>query len=228
MALFLFDIDGTLLPPAGIGKRAFEKAVEDLYPGSPSGMRFACDGLLDPQIARRILEEMGREADAGSVDRILRRYLERLPAERPPSPESYRCPGVPEVLEAAESRGHGTCLLTGNIREGARMKLDFAGLRGRFQVGAYGDDAPTRGGLVAVAVERSRHHWSRSFTHWETWIVGDSPRDLAAAREGGVHCALVATGITPFEELVACAPDLLLRDLTDPEPLWRVSEGVRP
>jgi phosphoglycolate phosphatase-like HAD superfamily hydrolase len=46
-------------------------------------------------------------------------------------------------------------------------------------------------------------------------VVGDTPRDLACARAGGVRCLLVATGGASREELAACAPDALLDDLTD-------------
>lgn len=225
MALLLFDIDGTLLAPRDIGRRAFEKALAELYPGHPPSPRFPYDGLLDPEIARRTLAGMGLGAGDDVVATILEAYLIHLAEERPATPEGYLCPGVPGVLHEASRRGHGLAVLTGNISEGARMKLDFFGLGGYFQAGAFGEDAPDRSGLVPVAIERLRRAGRGEYALGETWIVGDSPRDLGAAREAGVRCALVATGTTPRSALARLTPDLLLDDLSDCAPLWVAVEA---
>lgn len=225
MALLLFDIDGTLLAPRGIGRRAFERALRDLYPGRDLGQRFPYDGLLDPQIARRTLDAMGLEGDEDQVGSVLDRYLTHLGEERPPTSEGYLCPGVPAVLEEASRRGHDVALLTGNVREGARTKLGFFGLGGYFPEGAFGEDAPERAGLVPVAMARMEAVAGRPFLRGSTWIVGDSPRDLEAARTAGVRCALVPTGGTPRSVLSDLGPDLLLDDLAHAAPLWRAVEA---
>jgi len=231
MALLLFDIDGTLLRPAGLGRRAFEAAVRDLY-GEPSATAFLYDGLLDTQIARRTLGLLGVSATDERVDALLSSYLAHLAASPAPDAEGLRCPGVSRVLEEAAERGHHAALLTGNLREGAQIKLAFAGLTRHFQengpesplLGAFARDAAERWELVAVALDRCRRAFSRPFRRGEIWVVGDSARDVEAARRAGVRCAAVATGLAPFEALRALSPDLLLADLQDPEPLWRAVE----
>ena len=226
MALLLFDIDGTLLMPRDIGRRAFQRALDALHPGLPPAPHFPYDGLLDPQIARRTLEAMGVPTEGGEVAAVLEAYLEHLADERPPSSQGYLCPGVPEVLQDAILRGHTLGVLTGNVRHGARMKLDFFGLGGYFPSGAFGEDAPERWGLVPVALERVRKPAGDRFGERETWIVGDSPRDLAAARGAGVRCVLVATGGTSKDTLAALEPDLLLDDLSDGLSLWSAVEAA--
>ena len=47
-------------------------------------------------------------------------------------------------------------------------------------------------------------------------IVGDTPRDLEAARTNGMKCLLVATGrYHPLEELRELRPEALLADFSD-------------
>lgn len=224
MALLLFDIDGTLLAPRDIGRRAFQRALAARYPGHPPAARFPYDGLLDPEIVRRTLAGMGLQAGDAAVAAILDAYLLHLAEERPPTSEGYLCPGVPGVLREASRRGHGLGILTGNIAAGARMKLGFFGLGEFFPAGAYGEDAPDRAGLVPVALDRVERAGRGRYSLRETWIVGDSPRDCGAAREASVRCALVATGTTPRHILAELAPDLLLGDLSDASPLWEAVE----
>jgi phosphoglycolate phosphatase-like HAD superfamily hydrolase len=46
-------------------------------------------------------------------------------------------------------------------------------------------------------------------------IVGDTPKDLYAARQNHMKCVLVGTGRYPWEELQYWKPDACLPDLTD-------------
>jgi phosphoglycolate phosphatase-like HAD superfamily hydrolase len=58
-------------------------------------------------------------------------------------------------------------------------------------------------------------HPGASFSASETWVVGDTPRDLACARAGGARCALVATGNFGVDDLADLGADALLVDLSD-------------
>lgn len=230
MALLLFDIDGTLLKPVGLGRAAFEAALKEAT-GGDGAVAFTFEGLLDPQIAARALEQRGRPATPDAVARLLDAYVTRLAASDPP-PGDLACPGVRAVLAQAAGRGHCAALLTGNLRKGAAIKLDFAALSSFFGLdgpgspllGAFGDEAPERWRLVPLAVERSVRAFGRTFSAQETWVVGDSARDVEAARKAGVRCAAVATGLTPREELARLRPDVLLQDLSEPAPFWAALE----
>jgi phosphoglycolate phosphatase len=232
MALLLFDIDGTLIRPMGIGRRAFERALLERYGRVPEE-RFPYDGMLDPQIAARTLGLLGLDPTSEEVDALLARYVELLAQERPGDGRAGLCAGLPELLEEATARGHHIGLLTGNVREGARLKLSFFGLDHFFEeghrlLGAFGGDAGTRAELVPVASERCASAFGRPFPLEETWLVGDSPRDVEAARGSGARCVAVATGWCALEDLAALRPDLTLPDLGVAVPLWRAVEGAPP
>jgi phosphoglycolate phosphatase-like HAD superfamily hydrolase len=225
MALLLFDIDGTLLRPLGLGHRAFHDAVHSLYGRAPEKAPFPYAGLLDTEIAARTLAGMGLPHDEAATKALLEAYVACLEKSVPPPHEECLCPGVPEILDEASSRGHHVALLTGNLHAGARIKLRFCGLLGQFRMdaggetllGAFADDAAERSQLVPVAVDRCRRRFRRDFPPSETWIVGDSPRDVQAARASGIRCAAVATGFTELENLRSLDPDLAIADLRQSE-----------
>ncbi len=231
MALLLFDIDGTLLRPLGIGRRAFERALRRLH-GSVPSERFGYDGLLDPEIARQTLAQLGIPPEREAVDSLLKAYIEELAREPAPPRQEALCPGIPEVLEEARQRGHHLGLLTGNVRDGARIKIGLLGLLDFFRtapelplLGAFGEDAPERASLVPVALARCAAAFGSDFERAHTWIVGDSRRDVAAAKAAGIRCAAVATGFTSLGELSMLGPELALPDLSDPAPLLDGVEG---
>lgn len=224
MALLLFDVDGTMIRPLGLGRRAFERALRERY-GEPPAASFSYDGMLDPQIAAQMLAQMGLDTRPAEVAALLDLYLRHLEGERPPQPGEYLCAGFPDLLDEARERGHLLALLTGNIREGARLKLAFFGLDRHFRasgnlLGAFGDDAEVRADLVPIAVARCAEAFGRGFVPSETWLIGDSPRDVEAAVTSGVRCAAVATGTSPLSALEALHPDAAFCDFRDAAPLW--------
>ncbi len=229
MALLLFDIDGTLLRPLGMGRRAFEDAVLSLHGRLPKGTGFSYAGLLDTQIASGTLAALGLPHDRPSVKRLLDAYVACLKENPRPRREACLCPGVPGILDEALARGHRIALLTGNLHEGARVKLGACGILNYFApnggtgplLGAFADDADERHGLVPVAMARCRSRFGEAFAPSETWIVGDSPRDVQAARLSGIRCAAVATGFTDLEGLRALGPDLAVADLSGNEVFFR-------
>ncbi|MGC8762833.1 MAG: HAD family hydrolase [Acidobacteriota bacterium] len=230
MALLLFDIDGTLVRPLGMGRRAFLQALASLPEARGPAPDFPYDGLLDGEIARATLTALGIPPTPERLSLLLHRYVDRLEQEPFPPPGAYRCEGLPGFLDAARSRGHTLALLTGNVRRGAEVKLRAAALDGYFRnggelLGAFGEDGARREELVAVAMERCALVAGRPFSPEETWVVGDSPRDVEAARGGGVRCAAVATGRTPPSLLRRAGPDLFLESLREDGDLLKALQG---
>ena len=97
MGLLLFDIDGTMIRPLGLGRRAFESALRITYGRLPEGEPFPYDGLLDPQIARRTLEAMGIMPTEEEIRLTLAAYVDRLRKTSPQDPGALLCPGFPAL-----------------------------------------------------------------------------------------------------------------------------------
>jgi phosphoglycolate phosphatase-like HAD superfamily hydrolase len=106
-------------------------------------------------------------------------------------------------------------LVTGNIEEGARMKLDHVQLNEYFPIGAYGSDSADRLDLPAIAVERASKYFEQQFLQDDVLIVGDSVNDILCAKHYGARCLAVNTGKTPWDELADLKPEFLFKDLSD-------------
>ncbi len=218
--LILFDIDGTLLWSDGAGRVAIRAAlVAELGTAGPiDGFRF--DGKTDPQIIQELLR-LERHPAASShdhVETVCRRYAALLEAElRRGTRRMEIFPGVLALLDALEAREDALVgLLTGNIIEGARLKLRAAGIDpDRFRVGAYGSDAAERSRLPAIAAERAAPLMGRTPTGREIVIVGDTPADMTCGREVGARAIGVATGAFSVTELEAAGAATAFESFAD-------------
>lgn len=204
--LVLFDIDGTLLTTDGAPRRAFHRAMLEVYRTAGPIATHAFDGKTDPQIARELLTHAGLPSAA--VDRGLSSlwatYLRELSMEfAQPGTRTTVLPGIAALLLALEARTTDVVLglLTGNIEQGATLKLASAGIRTSFRVGAFGSDCERRDGLPPIAVERARAAVGVDFARSDIVIIGDTPSDVTCGRALDVRAIGVATGRYHEDEL---------------------------
>jgi phosphoglycolate phosphatase-like HAD superfamily hydrolase len=84
-----------------------------------------------------------------------------------------------------------------------------------FEVGGYGSDDEVRANLVAIAQARAAAKYGETFDKANTVLVGDTPRNVRAGRDGGARVVAVATGADCVESLCAAGADVVLPDLSD-------------
>lgn len=226
MKLLLFDVDGTLVRTGGAGVRGMERAMERAL-GVAEGLRgLTMGGGVDPAILREGLRTNapGRFPPGPAEDAALRAVLEIYPdelADEIARAEAYRVPsGVLEILPAlAALAARGAVLLalgTGNVERGARIKLARAALNDFFPFGGFADDAEERAGVLRAGVRRAEERAGRPIPPGDVTVVGDTARDVAAARAIGARAVAVATGFVSIEALRAAEPDVALPDLAAP------------
>ena len=128
-------------------------------------------------------------------------------------------PGAAQAVETLASRPDVVVqsVLTGTIRPNAVAKLAAFGLAGYFdfEVGGYGSESYPKGAQVMMARGRAAEKYGKAFTERNTVYVGDSVRDVAAAKRGGASSVAVATGRSTESDLRAAGADLVLPDLAD-------------
>jgi phosphoglycolate phosphatase-like HAD superfamily hydrolase len=223
-SVYLFDIDGTLVSAGGAGRRAFERAVADrlgAVDGVLAGLRL--DGMTDRLIVREALRILGRPFEDAFCDALLDRYVEHLAAEIH-GPGYAVLPGVVEALEALHARGALVALCTGNVVAGARLKLARGGLDRYFDWGAsavcgFAADGEDREHVVRAALRRAGERLGRGLAPAEALVVGDTPRDVAAAHAAGIPVLAVATGRYGEEELRAAGAEHVAPSLAHGEAL---------
>jgi len=219
-ALFLFDIDGTLVRRAGPHHRqALVRAVHRITGLETTTEGIPVHGMLDPDILTQMLLAVNfNPAQIPSVlPSIIEAAQDLYAAGTPFDIRDKRCPGVEELLENLQARGAVLALVTGNLTRIGWKKLERAGLNHYFRYGAFGEMAKTRGGLAKLAIERARNEGLIT-TGSPISLIGDAPQDVIAAKENGIRSIAVRTGITPPHELEATAPDIILDDLTCLDP----------
>lgn len=215
MLLALFDIDGTLLDCGPAVRGLFGGAMLDAFGTAGPIDSYDFSGKTDDQIVFALTAAAGLPPAEvrRRLPRMKRLYLERLDAALDPAGMRI-LPAVEQLLDDLAARADVTLgLLTGNWREGARIKLDRAGLSGYFEFGAFGDGQPDRLGLPPVALERAAAATGRAWRREECLIIGDSPADVACARAHDIPALAVATGRTPAEVLAGSGPRWLVDDL---------------
>ena len=213
MKYVLFDVDHTLVDVKGAGARALSWALKEIFGNGEVVGELDLAGKTDLQIVKEALSKMGVESSHGIVEKICEEYTRRLKLEMETHGGEV-LPGVRELLKLLhETSGIYLGLLTGNLEEGARLKLEPFGLNGFFRVGAFGGDHEDRDQLLPIAIERLEGLEGIRPGYDECIVVGDTPRDVRCAKVHGALAIGVATGRFSMDTLAKAGTDLVLPDL---------------
>ena len=225
MHVCLFDIDGTLLRSGGAGKAAMEAALASEFGTPSSAADVPFSGRTDRAIAQDLFALYGLDNSPANWRRFVRGYLKHLPSCLARY-QGLVLPGVAELLRDLANRPKvAVGLLTGNIRDGARLKLGHYGLFDYFRFGGFGDHHLDRDAVAQEALAAVCAHCNGAVDCGRVWVIGDTPLDIRCARAIGARAVAVATGWHDLETLTAERPDLVLTDLSDPAPLFALWES---
>lgn len=208
--LLIFDIDGTLITTSA-GRRAFDVALAEVYgiERGTEGLQMA--GWTDPAIFARACEKHGLDPEAFPAWKLS--FLSHLASEL--RRDAGRIlPGVFELLSTCLMEpGFLLTLGTGNVEEGARLKLAPHDLNRFFPDGGFGGDGTTRDEVIATAIRRASRRLGGEFSAMV--VVGDTPLDIACGKANGCHTIGLATGHFGADILRRSGADVVLQDLSD-------------
>lgn len=223
-ALFLFDIDGTILRGSTtVHRDAFAHAYQSVY-----GIDATLDGveaagrtdawLLEQPLHRAGLSEHEIRARMPDAFAAMEAYVDHHLGDL----RDKVLPGVRNVLADLDARGELLGLLTGNLRGIAMAKMRKAGLARYFDTGAFGEESAIRSDLVPVALSKASVKAGRSISSARTVVIGDTPLDVEAGKEHGAKTAGVATGPYDCRQLQDADADLVLASLESPATVERL------
>lgn len=216
--MVLFDIDGTLLVTRGAGRRALHRAFGEVF---GAGLVFAnvpFKGRTDPQIIREMAQfALKREIDELEYSLLCDRYLAAYADEIAKADGYEVMRGVEQLLSTLQGEiAVPLGLETGNIERGAKIKLERGRLNRFFRFGGFGSDSEHREEIIATAIRRGVVECGISgLDPSEVCVVGDAQQDILAGKKVGARTVAVRNGLVPAEELLCCAPDVLLEDFTE-------------
>ena len=216
----LFDIDGTLITTGGAGAVAWRRAFDDLY-GIPADIgQYSDAGQTDPEVGRvTFTNVIGRDPTPQEMARLITRRLHHLPEAIAEAPGYKVLPGVPEALERLSESGVLLGLTTGNVEAAAHIKLARGGLNKYFCFGGYGSDSTDRTELTKRGIERAGMVYGMSLDPKQCLVVGDTPKDVYAAKGAGAVSVGVASGHFTKEQLAEAGADHVLASLKEELPL---------
>ncbi|MFW6050149.1 MAG: HAD family hydrolase [Myxococcota bacterium] len=224
--IVLFDVDGTLVHTGGAGRRALARAFGDVCGREDALAGVRLGGMTDRLILRAGLRAIEHPFDEAVVRAVLDAYLIHLPEEVARS-EGYRVlPGCEDAVGVLARRpGFALGLGTGNIRRGAHIKLSRGGLDRLFGFGGFGCDHEDRAELLLAGVRRGAEHLGVERAACRVVVVGDTPRDVAAAKAIGAESVCVATGGYGAEDLRAAGATAVFPNLTTPGALHAITKA---
>ena len=230
--LVLFDLDGTLVNAAGAGRNSLGKAMEDLYGVNPQFDHALISGRTDLDNFTLVygLIKKGKKPSAAEMKKITAKYLEFLPeqVQKMVRTKKYgKVKGVEKFLTLlAAQKDIILGLGSGNLEKGAFIKLAPSKLDRFFTLGGYGEDGHTREEMLAAAVKRAEKKFKTKITPDQVYVIGDTHRDICAAKNCGFHSAVLTTGFGEPDKIQRAAAELEMEDFTDLE-MWCVWLGLQ-
>lgn len=184
--VLVWDIDGTLLEPKPVGRKALNIAFEELFHivGAFDNLDFS--GATDHSLWIQVGEKYPHlNLTIAHADRFFEHYIGVLGTVLAHEP-LHPLPSVSSLIPQLSARGWPMALATGNVRAGAFVKLGAAGLAPYFPYGGYSRPHVDRVGLIQQA--------KQFFPNRMLVVIGDTPRDIDAARRCGAVSIGMATG----------------------------------
>ena len=211
---YLFDIDGTLLRSRDrIHVDSFVSCVQRVTGFEVTLAGIVLQGSTDTDILRQAFVQAGipPEVLESHTEAILE-AMGKAVSEQRHALDLVRMPGVEDVLRHLAQRGALLGVATGNLEMIGWIKVEAAGLREWFKFGGFSDHFPIRAELLAHAAAKARE---MAGLEARICVVGDTPRDIEAARANSLPVIAVATGRYTFDELLALEPEVCSTTLAD-------------
>lgn len=219
MRIPLFDIDGTLAFSGNIiHSESFDFVLKTFYKLKNASRKqiTKTSGMIDSEILLKLTEinglseSLAKEQLQPALQAMGKYYSEHKQRVQP-----KLMPGTMNILNTLRKNNIPLGLLTGNVEEVAWGKLKQLGVDEYFSFGAFGDMALKRVELVELARIKAERALGRPISLKDLVIVGDSPRDVACAKEAGIASIAIGAGKFSYNELSVFNPDLTLHSFEE-------------
>jgi phosphoglycolate phosphatase len=201
---FLFDLDGTLVDHFAAIHRCHAHTMRQLGLRAPTlaEVRAAVGGGLETAISRLVGADRVEEAL-----KIYRPYWDQTMLD-----DVRLLPGVQELLEQLRAERAQLGVLTNKLGSSSRLICDHLGITAYFTAVIGAKDTP----WLKPQAELTRHALTLlKGDAASAVLVGDSPYDVQAARNGGIRSWCVTTGTHNADELRVAGVDAVFANLPE-------------
>lgn len=214
----MWDVDGTLLLTGGAGMQAMLQVIKDYYFLDAFAFQSSLAGRTDSEILKSAVTFIRGRCHLSEVASLIIRYQMELPKWLPKY-QGRIMKNVEKTLQyfQKEDSRYENCLLTGNIRMGAKQKLAHYKLDHYFNFdhSVFGELAEDRRDLARIALQRLQIA-EQGATAADLIFIGDTINDVLCAQAIGARCLIVLDGSSKKrEDFVEVAPWKMLDALPD-------------
>ena len=202
----IFDLDGTLVDPAGGITDGIAAALTEF--GIPVPSQDLLDAMVGPKLSDSLLSIAG--VPPAMLKNVIRSYRMRYLDTGISQSRLY--PGIAELLESYAAAGRPVAVATQKPEHLAHLVLEhhkiarrFAAIRGSASDETAAADGPIgKTGIIAAAMAdlRTQH----------AIMVGDRAQDVAGALANGIDCIGVSWGFAPDGELEGAGAVAVVHD----------------
>jgi phosphoglycolate phosphatase len=204
----IFDLDGTLVDPAGGITDGIAAAL--VASGLPVPDPDLLAAMIGPKLSDSLLTVAMVPAD--KLDGVIRLYRQQYLATGIAQSRLY--PGIKAVLEGFAEAGRPVAVATQKPEGLAQIVLQHHGIAGLFRTirGSADDETSTEGPvgkadiIAAALADLSTHH---------AVMVGDRAQDVAGAIANGLDCIGVGWGFAPDGELEVAGAVTVVENTVD-------------
>lgn len=218
MKHLMWDVDGTLILTGGAGQAAMIQVIKDYYFLDAFAFQQSLAGRTDSDIIKGAVTFIRGRCRLAEAASLLIRYHMALPKFLPQF-QGRIMKNVEQTLQyfqRPESK-YENCLLTGNTRTGAKLKLAHYKLDQYFNFdhSAFGELAEDRRELARIALQRF-YIADPKVTAEDLIFIGDTINDVVCANAIGARCLIVLDGSSKKrEDFVDCQPWKIIDALPD-------------
>lgn len=203
--LTLFDLDGTLVDPAGAITGGISAALQAC--GLPVPADRELQGMVGPSLVGSLRDIAG--VPEGRLDEVIGLYRQDYRSTGMAASRPY--PGIVEVIHALRDRGHTVAVATQKPEWLALELLDVQGMTNLFHSihGSPRDEreaAGQQGKTTIIAAALAQHHGRFD----AAVMVGDRSHDIAGAKANNLPCVAVTWGFGIVDELAAAGADAVV------------------
>lgn len=207
--LIIFDINGTIIQRDSRTDIPYSKSADELLNAYNAMKGIDTSARSDKDVFMEVLRNAGVVFEDRLWSKFLKIYEKNLELFK--NTDIWReNAGSTDFINRLYNKGYPLTLMTGELRIGARFKLEKMGVWSLFPVGGFGEDALDRYSIAMKAVEKSRGYYARDFK--EMVVIGDTVLDIKTARKIGAKSVSITTGSNRRNELEEYSPDLIIDD----------------
>lgn len=212
--IIFFDINGTIIKRDSRTDIPYGEAVNEVLEIENAMEGVDTSARSDKDVFMEIIEKKNIQFSEELWKKFLIIYEKKL--EEFKSSDVWRLNAdADSYIKKLYNKGYNLSLITGELRLGAKYKLEKIGVWKYFKTGGFGEDGLKRFEIADSALSKAKKLYNKEFT--KIYIIGDTILDIKTARHLNGKAISITTGSNTEQELREHNPDWIINKFSDIE-----------